>query len=347
VSDDSTRQTGPDSEHGEDIMPFRLTPGEAVDKGLKRIVTEEMESAINQLRKTDDSLRGDCIHEARKSIKKVRAIVRLLMPGLGAAGFRDNRALRDAGRALSKLRDAAALIETVESLSEQYFADPAMEQLSVVRSALRRNLEDTVRSEDIRTVIGGVVASLKTLKKRAGKWQIAGGAFAAIAPGLDMTYRRGRKQLRRAEAEPTSENLHDLRKRIKDHWYHVRLLDGPLRLSLNGAFASRDRALRDLQDWLGDDHNLTVLRDSIQADPGSFGGKKSVPAVVDLICRAQNELRKQALAGAERIYSSKPKAHLQETGEAWDLWQGTASVPKPMAPVHADSPVKERRGSAA
>src|SRR3954451_21980380 len=127
-------------------MAFRLALSESVDKGLRRIVNEEIESAIEHLRKEDDSLQGDGIHEARKSIKKVRAIVRLLMPGLGAAGFRENRALRDTGRALSKLRDAAALIETVEGLSERYFAEPAMEQLSVVRSALRRNLERTVRS---------------------------------------------------------------------------------------------------------------------------------------------------------------------------------------------------------
>jgi CHAD domain-containing protein len=328
-------------------VPFRLVLGESVDKGLRRIVTEEIESATAHLRKEDDSLHGDGIHEARKSIKKVRAIVRLLMPGLGAAGFRDNRALRDAGRALSKLRDAAALIETVEALSERYFADPAMEQLSVVRSALRRHLEDTVRSEDIRTVVGGAVASLKGVRKRASKWQIAGGAFAAIAPGLDTTYRHGRKRLRQAEANPTSENLHDLRKRIKDHWYHVRLLDGPLRLTLDGGFASRDKQLRELQEWLGDDHNLTVLQQAIQADPSSYGGKKNVPAVVDLIGRAQSELRKQALAGASRIYDSKPKVHLQETGEAWDLWQGTASVPKPLSSVQSSSTVRKHRGSAA
>src|SRR5207302_3381664 len=145
-----------------------------------------------------------------------------------------------------------------------------------------RHLEDTVRTEDIRTVVGGVIASLKTVKKRVGKWQISGGAFAAIAPGLDTTYRHGRKRLQRAEAAPTSDNLHDLRKRVKDHWYHVRLLDGPWRVTLNGGFATRDRELRDIQEWLGDDHNLTVLRDAIQAEPAGFGGKKNVPAVVDL-----------------------------------------------------------------
>src|SRR5205809_576215 len=114
-------------------MSYRLIADESVEKGIRRIVGEELESAISQLRREDDSLCGEGIHEARKSIKKVRAAIHLLMPGLGSAGLRDNQALRDIGWALSGLRDAAAQVETVEVLSDRYFADPAMEQLAVVR----------------------------------------------------------------------------------------------------------------------------------------------------------------------------------------------------------------------
>ena len=118
-------------------------------------------------------------------------------------------------------------------------------------------------------------------------------------------------------------------------------------MTLNGGFATRDRELRDIQEWLGDDHNLTVLRDAIQAEPAAFGGKKNVPAVVDLIGRAQSELRRQSLEEAERIYSGKPKQHLQQTCEAWEKWQGTTSDTKSLAPIQAASSVKKRRGSAA
>jgi CHAD domain-containing protein len=325
---------------------FRLTKGESVAKDLTRVVAEEVEAAMTELRKEDESARDQSIHEARKSIKKMRAIVRMLMPGLGPAGNRDDSALRDTGRALSKLRDAAALIETVEALSERFFADPAMEQLAVIRSALRRRMEDTVRGEDCRTVVGGAVASLKTVKKRAAKWQIAGGGFAAIAPGLEQTYRRGRKRLKLAQANPTAENLHSLRKRVKDHWYQVRLLDGPWRLMLKGS-NSRDKELRELQEWLGDHHNLTVLRGAIQAEPAAFGGKKIVPAVLELICRAQDELGVRSLAAAARIYAAKPKVHIQETGLAWDLWQGKGNVAKPLPAARQVSSVLTRRGSAA
>jgi len=312
-------------------MAFRLSSDETADKGIRRIVAEELESAISNLRNEDESLKGEGIHEARKSVKKLRAITRLLMPGLGASGVRDNRALRDAGRALSALRDAAALIETVESLSEHYFADPAIEQLAVVRSALRRRLEQTVRSEDCRTVIGGAMAALKTVKKRARKWQMAGGGFAAIAPGLEATYRRGRKQMRRAKANPDSDNLHKLRKRVKEHWYHVRLLEGAL--SKMGESHLREKELSKVQEWLGDDHNLTVMREAITREPQAFGGKKVVPAVLELISRVQKNLRENALEVAEKLYEAKPGEYLQGAGVAWDLWQTPATASKSVNPV--------------
>ena len=76
-------------------MPYRLTHGERVAQGIRRIAAEEIDSAIAHLRAEDESLRDEGIHEARKSIKKLRGIVRLLMPGLGEAGSRDNIALRN------------------------------------------------------------------------------------------------------------------------------------------------------------------------------------------------------------------------------------------------------------
>lgn len=306
-------------------MPYRIVQNERLAQGLTRIATEEIDSAIAQLRVEDESRRDEGIHQARKSIKKLRGIVKLLMPCLGDDGKKDDTALRDTGRALSNLRDAAALIETVEALSEQYFADPAMEQLAVVRSALRRRLEDTVRGEDCRTVSGGAVAALKLLKRRVNRWQVPDSEFLTIAQGFEGTYRNGRKTLKRAVAEPSVDNLHCLRKRVKEHWYHVRLLDGALRVGPE----PREKTLGELQECLGDDHNLSVLKDVLASEPSSFGGKRIVPAVLELIGRAQKELRTAAFASATRIYAPKPGEHTSHVSSLWQAWRGEAKTAKP------------------
>jgi CHAD domain-containing protein len=324
-------------------MAYRLLSDEPVGAGICGIALEELDFAIAQLRTDDESRRDEGIHEARKCIKKLRGIVRLLMPGLGEAGAKDNITLRDTGRALSKLRDAAALIETVETLSEQHPTDPAMEQLAVVRSSLRRRLEHTVRGEDCRTVTGGAVAALKTVKRRVCKWQFAPtGEFATLAPGLEATYRRGRKALKRVQAEQTPENLHALRKRVKDSWYHVRLLDGALREIAE----PRERSLGELQELLGDDHNLTVLKAALEAEPAAFGGKKAVPVVLQLIARVQADLESRALEAASRIYAEKPLVHALQLSAAFEAWHGKTGKPRPAASSRS-KPVAKRGVSAA
>src|SRR5271154_3986471 len=70
------------------LMAYRLERGESVIKGLKRVVRDEMESASDCLsgkktkqagRKTNHAgkptNRDEAIHGARKSIKKIRAVL--------------------------------------------------------------------------------------------------------------------------------------------------------------------------------------------------------------------------------------------------------------------------------
>jgi hypothetical protein len=57
------------------------------------------------------------------------------------------------------------------------------------------------------------------------KWPIATDGFAALEPGFEMTFRKGRTAFALAQKRPGPKNYHDWRKRVKDHWYHVRLME--------------------------------------------------------------------------------------------------------------------------
>ncbi|HVW83258.1 MAG TPA: CHAD domain-containing protein, partial [Bryobacteraceae bacterium] len=71
-------------------MAYRLKEDESVPQGLRRIAREEIDSAVQELRGKDPGKRDEAIHEARKSIKKLRGLIRILMPGLGPEGKREN-----------------------------------------------------------------------------------------------------------------------------------------------------------------------------------------------------------------------------------------------------------------
>ena len=74
-------------------LTFDETPAEAVE----RVRREQLEAAAESLDDGDDPV--EAIHDARKRIKKTRALLRLARPGLKRKAYRRrNRALRDAGR---------------------------------------------------------------------------------------------------------------------------------------------------------------------------------------------------------------------------------------------------------
>jgi CHAD domain-containing protein len=290
-------------------MGYRLIQDETLPRGLKRIARDEIDSAIAQLATKDPSKRDHAVHEARKSIKKLRGLLRMLAPVLGPSARIDIAALGELGRSLTELRDAAALVETVDMLGHHCHDEVVLEQLSELRTRLRRRAKETSEKAEVRGVLEQGVISLRHLKRAAAAWKLEE-HFDALAPGLTKSYKRGARALKRAREEGTAESFHDLRKRVKDRWYQVRILEG----IWSHPGRSPEKALRDLQEDLGDDHNLEELRDFIHADGASL---------LQLVDATQSELRHKALAAATVLYHRKPSEVVDELSALWEEWRPT------------------------
>src|SRR5579864_4999680 len=100
-------------------MAYHLKLDESVPAALKRVVAEEIDSAVDQLTGKGDSDRDEAIHEARKSVKKVRGVLRLMRPQLGRTFTVENTHFRDIGRQLSAFRDAGAMLETFDLIQQK------------------------------------------------------------------------------------------------------------------------------------------------------------------------------------------------------------------------------------
>src|SRR3954465_9315173 len=95
-------------------MSYALSFSEPVPEAVDQVRRDQLEAAAADLRERD-------VHEARKRLKKTRALLRLTRPAMKPKAFRArNRALRDAGRELSGARDAEVMVETVEDLAERF-----------------------------------------------------------------------------------------------------------------------------------------------------------------------------------------------------------------------------------
>ncbi len=270
---------------------FRLKQDEAIPDGVRRIARGRIDHAIDAL--ADASEEG--VHDARKDMKKLRALLRLVRGEVGDKVFRrEADTFRDAAGELSGVRDADVMLATLAELEERYDAE-----VGPVRQALE--------AHRLRTTGGGrrqaaqtAIAILTEARGRVDDWPLERDGFEALEEGLERTYRRGRRDWRAALEEPSTEKLHEWRKRVKDLWYHCSILQETWKPVMT---ALADEA-HELSDRLGDDHDLAVLL--------GFGAESLAP----LIATRRAELQEEAFAYGSRLYADKPKAFVRRI-EHW------------------------------
>jgi CHAD domain-containing protein len=295
---------------------FRLHPGEPVPEGVRRIARGQLDLAHDQLEGASKRRLPDGVHDTRKSLKRLRASVRLARGALGDDVYhRENETFRDTGRRLSGVRDATVLIETLDEVVDAAGAELPKGATVDLRSRLERDREeaiDAVRSDG--AVTAAVVDELDSARARTAAWTFHADGFDALDPGLRRIYRRGRKAMRRASDEATSENLHEWRKRVKDLWHALQILRpaAPKRMR---KLAKRTHGLSNL---LGDDHDLAELRSYAVTHPQCFGEAGQLAALTALIDRRRASLQRRAFEAGFDLYSQRPKRFAGKIGRGLD-----------------------------
>jgi len=309
-------------------MAYRLNAAESLPDGVRRIAREQIDRAVGALTdgRTD---RHEAVHQARKRFKKIRGLLRLVRAELGDAYGAENTWYRDTARRLSAVRDAEAMIETFDTLLAVFDDQVQTAAFGSVRQGLverRRIVAD--EDVDLERRVSEIAACLGKARARVATWPLSTDGFEAVAPGFKRTYRRGRKALMTACRRGTDEDFHEWRKRVKYHWYHVRLLRNVWPTMMNAA----RHAAKDLADLLGDDHDLVVLRDALRERPGAFGAPRDVQALIGLIDRRRTALQTRAGDLGRRLYADKPKAMLRRAAAWWQAWQDEARRAEILAP---------------
>jgi CHAD domain-containing protein len=297
---------------------FRLTPGEPVPDELRRVARGRIDHALDELRGDSDSSREEAVHEARKDMKKLRALLRLVRDELGDDLYRsENETFRDTARQLAGVRDADVMLATLGDLEERYGELPGMAKR--LRPALVAHRFRT-SAGSLRPASTAAVATLMQASARVEDWPLETDGFDAFEDGLRRSYRRGRRDYQAAREQPSSENVHEWRKRVKDLWYHCSLLEGSWKPVMS---ALADEA-HELSDRLGDDHDLSVLLDWAHEHASTLNGGDPILRGFDVIVEARRrELQTEAFEFGARLYTDKPSVFVGRVRGWWEA----ASVP--------------------
>jgi CHAD domain-containing protein len=292
-------------------MAYRLRPRESVTQGLRRLATKELRSARGELRKTNPPC-DEAIHEARKSIKKVRAILELIEAdrGRGLAGSR--KRLRSVNRTLSRLRDADAMVEILTKLTNKHPRMFDEHTFARVQRRLFSHKQASAKAARDHGAWKSVDRNLRRLRRHAKRWQPIHRRFGTLAAGIEVSYRRGRKAMARAQKRQRATDFHEWRKQIKALWYQLRLVE-----ACSPDIRRDVRVLHQAATWLGDDHNVVVLCAELAKDT-SLCDLDRLRGAAD---RYQCDLRQRTSARTAGIYADTPAAYLGRVERAWDAWR--------------------------
>jgi CHAD domain-containing protein len=292
-------------------VSYRIAPQEGFGPSAARCAREQVAAAVDTLTDLgDDPVAG--VHAARKNLKKARSALRLVAPGLGRKTHRvEDRALRDAGRLLAVARDAAVRHATLRALLQDATGRlPAaeLEALGARFAPAAAGAPSADRIADARALLEGVLA-------RAPQWPVDDLGRATLVTGMTVAYRRGRQAREAVAHDPTVEALHAWRKRVKDLWYHHRLIRDAWPPVL-GAITSEADALAEL---LGDDHDLAMLRPALD--------EPATGPLVELLDERRAELQARAARLGARLYAEKPKAFAARVDVLLARWAAEEGAP--------------------
>jgi CHAD domain-containing protein len=292
-----------------------------VQDGIREIAAELIEDAAACI----DAKGGDIhqkVHGARKACKKLRGLIRIVRPILPGYAS-ENAAFREAGRKLSFLRDGGVLIETYDGLLESYADQIDRSKFAPIRRRLTLLHKALTESDDVGHALEQFRQVIAAAGKRVHRWQISADGFDALEPGIGKSYKSARRAMAKASEKPTAEAIHEWRKRVKDHWYHARLLYPiwPKPMKAHSEVADR------LGDALGKHHDLEVFRERLISD--DLGHAPDLDVLAALVRRRQKVLESEAFSIGARLLAEPVDGLTYRWRRYWDAWR--ADEPREVA----------------
>lgn len=291
---------------------FKIKDG-SVENSVRRIADEQIGKALTSI----DELDGpEAIHDVRKRCKKFRGLIRIVRPAFDRYS-KENAVFRDAARSISDARDAKVMQETYDLLMREFESSVDRSAMGSIRRSFTLRRQTNIEGGEVAEKLDQTADVLREARERASKWKIDADGWDALEGGLTKTYERARHTAEQAESCPDGKNFHELRKRIKYHWYHCRLLENlwPEMIGL------RKDTAKQLSDILGDHHDLNVFAEDLGSDIPSFGNPRDVEAAIGLARARQERLEKQAWPMVDRILAQSPEALGEHLEVLWDTWR--------------------------
>lgn len=316
------------------LPAFRLLPGEPLGAGLRRLGVDEIDQAISGFYDGEEAFRA-AVHEARKSMKRTRALLRLIRFEIGHQIYQfENAWMRDTGRLISDVRDSAVMVVAIDDMRDLFgslLAEGTFDELRE-RLVVRRDRVELRAMEDP-DVVPRVVANLERARSRYASWPTDPDArssygmgirddYRAVGPGLEATHARGRREMVVAYKAPSPEHFHLWRKRVKHLKHQMEILTPMWPEVMIGMAITLDR----IADLLGQDHDLAELLQLISNRPDLCPSPLERSLLSALAQQRRSDLQTASRILGRRIYTESPPALDRRLGAYWEAMEMARTV---------------------
>jgi CHAD domain-containing protein len=300
-------------------MIYRLKVNEPIAEGISRVGLEQIEIAQARLTRRNDV--STAIHDTRRCLKRLRALLRLVRPALPNGTYRrEANRLAGIGKMLAEARDQYVMQQTLAKLGGPFGTLPKR-----VGKQLTKLIANGARPDAKRSSTSERRRALEALEKARSFFTRVKNrdvALEHLAQGLKRSYRRARRAFHDAYENPSDEAFHEWRKSVQQHWRHMQLLSRAWPEVIGG----RASEAKELSRLLGEDHDLHVLRAFIAAQ-----GEATLSAeelnTLDAGCQSrQDELRAQAKPRGARLFAEPANGLTRRIICYWRAAEDTKAV---------------------
>ncbi len=259
---------------------------------------EQTTRALGKL--ATDVDRDTAIHETRKSMKRLRALLRLIRPALDKQTYqRENLRCRDINRLLSSARDEHVILETIANLR-----DPKDEYSQTAFDRLVEAIQvdnNTEKKQHTKKTLQKAMRLLTQARTAIKDVKIDDSGFETVRHGFVRSYEKAKTHMAKIQAKPkvSDDAIHEWRKSVQTHWRQMALLTE----CWPDFIAHRIVLAKALSQDLGEDHDLSILSAFISKQIKKAITASQANSLLKLISARRNRLRQAAMAKGALLFA--------------------------------------------
>ena len=269
------------------------------------------------------------VHTARKAMRRLRGLLRLVRDDLGPVYAAENAVLRDTARLLSDVRSSAVAGTALTELMKHFgpmLADGIYNDLA--EQLEQRHRDIAARTLENRLVLAGVTSNLRHARTRLAAFPTSPGTDLGyhgpllpndselLVRGMARTYERGLIAMKEAAANPFPEQLHEWRKRVRYLRYQMESLAPAWPEVMSGLC----RSLDDLAESLGHERDLWELSETVRREPDLCDEDAARELLSALTLESRHSMRERSFRAGTRIYVEAPETFARRIQTYWDAW---------------------------